>query len=129
MPSAEEITRHIDDDPDGVEWINAAQREPLEIVDADPAWTTQFDALADRIHRALADHALCVEHVGSTSVAGLAAKPVIDIDLTVADPDGEFAYVPALTAAGFRLRLRERGWHEHRLLQAGPASQRPRVRA
>ncbi|MFS0699923.1 GrpB family protein [Cellulomonas sp. 179-A 4D5 NHS] len=59
-------------------------------------------------------HAL--DHVGSTSVPGLAAKPIIDLDLTVADSTDEAAYVPALEAEGFALVLRERAWHEHRLL-------------
>ena len=49
---------------------------------------------------------------------GLAAKPIIDIDVTVADPRDESTYVPALEAVGFRLRIREPGWHEHRLLVA-----------
>jgi len=57
-----------------------------------------------------------LEHIGSTSVPGLAAKPVIDIDLTVADSSDEAAYVPDLEAAGFRFVLCESDWHEHRLL-------------
>jgi GrpB-like predicted nucleotidyltransferase (UPF0157 family) len=61
---------------------------------------------------------LQLEHVGSTSVPGLAAKPVIDIDLTVADPGRERDYVPALEMIGFRLMIREPWWHGHRMLQA-----------
>ena len=61
---------------------------------------------------------LQLEHVGSTSVPGLAAKPVIDIDLTVADPDREPDYVPALETIGFRLMIREPWWHGHRMLRA-----------
>jgi GrpB-like predicted nucleotidyltransferase (UPF0157 family) len=61
--------------------------------------------------------ALDVEHLGSTAVPGLAAKPVIDIDLTVADPVQEDAYVPALETIGYVLALREPSWHQHRLLQ------------
>ena len=59
---------------------------------------------------------LALEHVGSTSVPGLAAKPVIDVDLTVADPADEPAWLPALEAAGFTLVVREPWWHEHRAL-------------
>ena len=59
---------------------------------------------------------LALDHFGSTSVPGLAAKPVIDADLTVADSADEAAYVPALEAAGFSLRIREPDWEEHRLL-------------
>lgn len=70
--------------------------------------------LADRIRSALGWRALQVEHVGSTSVPGLPAKPVIDVDLTVADPEREQCYVPALVAAGFTLAIREPWWHGHR---------------
>ena len=63
--------------------------------------------------------ALRIEHVGSTSVPGLAAKPIIDIDLVVADSSDEDAYVPELEAAGYVLRIREPDWFEHRLFK-GP---------
>ena len=69
-----------------------------------------------RIRDALGDRVLELEHVGSTSVAGLAAKPVIDIDLTVADSSDEAAYVGDLEAIGYELRIREPNWHEHRCL-------------
>lgn len=58
-----------------------------------------------------------MEHVGSTSVPGLAAKPIIDILLLVSDPSDEDAYVPQLEAAGYLLHGREPGWHQHRLLR------------
>jgi GrpB-like predicted nucleotidyltransferase (UPF0157 family) len=119
MATAEEITRHFDDDPDGIEWVgDDPPQRPIEVVAPDPAWPRQFEVLATRIRSALGQRALTVEHVGSTSVPGLAAKPIIDIDVTVADPADEPAYVPDLEAAGFRLRLREPGWHEHRLVLA-----------
>jgi len=60
-----------------------------------------------------------VEHVGSTSVPGLAAKPIIDILLVVPDSSDEQAYVLALDAAGYVLRVREPGWFEHRMFK-GP---------
>jgi GrpB-like predicted nucleotidyltransferase (UPF0157 family) len=63
--------------------------------------------------------AIKVEHVGSTSVPLLAAKPVIDIVLTVPDSSDEAAFVPALEAAGYVLRIREQAWFEHRLFK-GP---------
>jgi len=62
--------------------------------------------------------AVLVEHVGSTSVPGLAAKPIIDVLLLVPDPADEVAYVPSLEAAGFLLHLREPDWHQHRVLKA-----------
>jgi GrpB-like predicted nucleotidyltransferase (UPF0157 family) len=123
MASAAEITRHVDDDPDDMEWIGIGRpRRPVEIVEPDMAWPGQFAVLAARIRAALGERALAVEHVGSTSVPGLAAKPIIDIDLTVADPGDEPSYVPDLEAAGFRLRLREPGWHQHRLIVAADPS-------
>jgi GrpB-like predicted nucleotidyltransferase (UPF0157 family) len=62
---------------------------------------------------------LQLEHVGSTSVAGLPAEPIIDIDLTVADPGSEEDYIPALEAVGFRHIVREPWWYGHRMLRSG----------
>ena len=64
-----------------------------------------------------------VEHVGSTSVPGLAAKPVIDIVLVVADSADEASYVPDMEAVGYLLRFREPSWYEHRFLVDAPAVQ------
>lgn len=50
-----------------------------------------------------------VEHIGSTSVRGLAAKPIIDIDVSVSDLDDEEAWLPDLLTAGYVLRVREPG--------------------
>ena len=61
--------------------------------------------------------ALRVEHIGSTSVPGLAAKPVIDILVVVTDSADESAYLPRLEAAGYVLRVREPDWNEHRMLR------------
>jgi GrpB-like predicted nucleotidyltransferase (UPF0157 family) len=65
-----------------------------------PAWPRQYDGLAGRIREALGWRVLQLEHVGSTAVPRLAAKPVIDIDLAVADPGREQDYVPALETTG-----------------------------
>jgi GrpB-like predicted nucleotidyltransferase (UPF0157 family) len=92
---------------------------PVLLVDYDPGWLGRFEREADRVRRALGDRVLLLEHIGSTSVPGLAAKPIIDILLVVADPADERAYVPDLERAGHRLRIREPDWHEHRLLK-GP---------
>lgn len=85
----------------------------------DPDWSRWFAAERDRIVTALGVRALRVEHVGSTSVPGLPAKPIIDIDLVVADSADETAWLPALEAVGYWLHLREPDWYEHRLLK-GP---------
>ena len=95
---------------------------PLEyqeiiVVGYDPKWPQWFDEAAERIRNALGDKVLGIHHVGSTSVPGLAAKPLIDIDLVVADTTDEEAYVPKLEAAGYTLRVREPDWFEHRMLR------------
>jgi GrpB-like predicted nucleotidyltransferase (UPF0157 family) len=92
---------------------------PVVLVDYDPDWPRLFAREAERIRDALGSRALLIEHAGSTSVPGLAAKPVIDIVLVVADSADEAAYLPALKAAGYVLRVREPEWFEHRLLK-GP---------
>ncbi|HEV2637707.1 MAG TPA: GrpB family protein [Actinocrinis sp.] len=89
------------------------------IEDYDPAWPALYEREVERIRVVLGAAALSLEHVGSTSVPGLAAKPIIDIDLLVADTTDEDAYVPALEAGGYVLRLREPEWYEHRMFK-GP---------
>src|SRR5215213_11897336 len=89
----------------------------IEIVDYDPGWPQLFAREADRVRAALGDRVLLLEHVGSTSVPGLAAKPWIDMVLIVADSADEPAYVPALEAAGYELRIREPDWYEHRMFR------------
>ncbi len=119
MPTPEEITRHHDEDASGgaSAWLpGKSPRTGIEVVEPDPAWSSQFAVIAGRIREALGPRALAVDHVGSTSVPGLAAKPVIDVDLTVVDSADEPAWVPALEAAGFELVIREPWWHEHRCL-------------
>src|SRR5688500_5368334 len=81
--------------------------QPVLLVEYDPAWPDLFEREAERIRAALGESALQIEHVGSTAVPGLAAKPIIDINLVVADSTDEDAYVPALEAAGYVLRVRE----------------------
>jgi GrpB-like predicted nucleotidyltransferase (UPF0157 family) len=92
---------------------------PVVLADYDPEWPRLFEREAARIRQALGDRALLVEHIGSTSVPGLAAKPIIDIILAVPDSADEDAYVPPLEAAGYVLRVREPDLDEHRLFK-GP---------
>jgi GrpB-like predicted nucleotidyltransferase (UPF0157 family) len=91
----------------------------IELTDYDPSWPGLFRREDERIRAILGDRVLLLEHVGSTSVPGLAAKPLIDMTMVVADSSDENAYVPALEAGGYRLTIREPDWHEHRLLK-GP---------
>jgi GrpB-like predicted nucleotidyltransferase (UPF0157 family) len=92
---------------------------PIQIVDYDPEWPRLFEREAERVQAALGDRVLLLEHVGSTSVPGLAAKPKIDMLLVVADSADEPAYVPSLEAAGYVLRVREPDWYDHRMFK-GP---------
>lgn len=89
------------------------------IVDYSPNWPELFEREADRIKYLLGSRALRIEHVGSTAVPGLAAKPVIDLLLVVANSADEDAYAPPLQAGGYALRIREPHWYEHRLFN-GP---------
>ena len=89
------------------------------IVDYDPQWPELFKREADRIRAALGPRALRIEHTGSTSVPGLAAKPIIDVLLVVTNSSDEAAYVPVLESAGYLLRIREPNWFEHRMFK-GP---------
>lgn len=79
----------------------------IVLVEYDPAWPNLFAREAGRVHAALGDQVLLLEHVGSTSVPGLAAKPRIDMLLVVPNSADEPAYIPALEAAGYVLRIRE----------------------
>lgn len=85
----------------------------------DPAWPGLFEREATRIGAVLGGRVRLLEHVGSTSVPGLSAKPVIDIVLAVPDSSNEPAYVPDLEAAGYVVRIREPDWYEHRVFK-GP---------
>jgi len=91
----------------------------IHIVDYNAEWPNMFAREAGRILSVLGNGALRIEHVGSTSVPGLAAKPTIDIVLVVTDSAKEAAYLPALEAAGYALKVREIDWFEHRMFK-GP---------
>jgi GrpB-like predicted nucleotidyltransferase (UPF0157 family) len=91
----------------------------IRLDDYDPSWLQRFERDRTRIQAILGDRALLIEHVGSTSVPGLAAKPIIDMLLVVANSGDEPAYVPDMEAAGYVLRIREPDWYQHRLFK-GP---------
>jgi len=102
-------------------WVTEPPRlaGPVVVADYDPAWPALFEREAARLRDLLGAEIRLLEHVGSTSVPGLAAKPIIDILLVVPDPADESRYLPPLERAGYRLVIREPGWHEHRALK-GP---------
>jgi GrpB protein len=102
-------------------WIYGPPAEggPVVVVEYDPLWPVLFEREQQRIRQILGDSVLSLAHVGSTSVPGLYAKPILDIDLVVASSADEASYVPPLEAAGYLLILREPNWHEHRMFK-GP---------
>jgi GrpB-like predicted nucleotidyltransferase (UPF0157 family) len=91
----------------------------ISVAEYDSSWPLRYERLAHLIRAALGPTVLALDHVGSTAVPGLAAKPTIDVDLTVPDSGAESTYVPALEAFGFRLVIRESWWYGHRLLRHG----------
>jgi len=97
--------------------IGGPEKREIVIVDYDAAWPGKFAKHAAIIGQALGSKTLSIEHMGSTSVPGLAAKPIIDILVLVENSGNEVAYLPALLAAGYVLRVREPDWHEHRMLR------------
>jgi GrpB-like predicted nucleotidyltransferase (UPF0157 family) len=92
---------------------------PIPFVEHDARWPEMYDREATRIRAALGDRVLRIEHTGSTSVPGLAAKPIVDITMTVADVTDEPAFAPDLEAAGYTLRVRESEpeWWDHRMFR------------
>lgn len=99
--------------------VTIGEMEPyatkVVVVDYDPTWPAKFAEHESRIRAALADVVLAIDHVGSTSVPGLPAKPIIDVLLQVEDSADEATYVPAMEEAGYTLRIREPEWLEHRV--------------
>ena len=91
--------------------------QEIVLVEYDPEWPAWFARAEQQIRGALGDAVRQLDHVGSTSVPRLAAKPLIDVNLVVADTIDEAAYVPQLEAVGYSLRVREPDWYEHRLLR------------
>jgi GrpB-like predicted nucleotidyltransferase (UPF0157 family) len=119
VPTNEEITRHHDDPPGADPFLPGRASRPyvISVVEYDDRWPADFQRVAAAVRASLGDRVREIHHVGSTSVPGLPAKPVIDVDLVVADPADEPSYVPDLEAAGFEHLIREPWWHEHRLFK------------
>jgi GrpB-like predicted nucleotidyltransferase (UPF0157 family) len=110
----------------------------IAIVDYDPTWPEQFQQLAAELRRHLGDAASRIDHIGSTAVPGLAAKDVIDLQVTVASLADADRLAPAFQAAGYtatRYRQDHRpagdpsdpGLWEKRLWQSPPGARRVNV--
>lgn len=97
--------------------IGGIEKREIRVVDYDPTWPQYFKAHHKIISKALGDKALRIEHIGSTSVPDLAAKPIIDILIIVKNSANESTYLSRLETAGYVLRVREPDWNEHRMMR------------
>jgi GrpB-like predicted nucleotidyltransferase (UPF0157 family) len=97
--------------------IGGIEPRAIVIADYDPSWPQRFRREEAKIRTALGETAVAVEHIGSTAVPGLAAKPIVDILLVVEDSGEEASYLPAMEQAGYVLRVREPDADEHRMFR------------
>lgn len=89
----------------------------IDLVDHHPAWAGQVQTLRADLLETLGDRALALEHVGSTAVPGLRAKPILDLLLVVSDSADENAYAGPIEQCGYALHHREPDWFEHRMFK------------
>ncbi|TKU12297.1 GrpB family protein [Citrobacter sp. wls829] len=116
MISKKEMMEHYVIDPQDSYFVNGVPPiENITVVVYDPSWPEIYSAFESKIKNKLGSNLLKIDHVGSTAVPGLAAKPVIDIDVTVADAADEGIYLLALENLGYELIVREPRFHGHRL--------------
>lgn len=114
-PSIAQILAPPIEDESLVERIaHRTRKPPITIVEPNPLWPTRYLEAKSRIENALGRQAISIAHVGSTSVAGLPAKDIIDVDVVLQDVEDEAAWVKLLEDAGFRFLLREPSWNQHR---------------
>ncbi len=97
-----------------IELLGGQEKRSIVIVAYDPSWPDRYEAERAKVDGALVGTDHKIWHVGSTSVAGLSAKPVVDIQISVPEPESEEDYLPFLEEAGYVLRVRE---PMHRMLR------------
>lgn len=97
--------------------IGGVEKREIEIVAYDPHWVEVFQEHATIIATVLGRAAMRIEHIGSTSVPALDAKPIIDMLLVVEDSAVESSYLPQMEQAGYQLRVREPDFHQHRMFR------------
>jgi GrpB-like predicted nucleotidyltransferase (UPF0157 family)/uncharacterized protein YciI len=90
--------------PDFASFIREPEREKIELVPYTPEWNTRFKAEAEQIKGALGDTLLEIHHIGSTSIPGIVAKPIIDILPVVKDIHAIDRLTPSLEALGYESR-------------------------
>jgi GrpB-like predicted nucleotidyltransferase (UPF0157 family) len=107
----------------GFEVVPGSDRalDPIEIVAYDPKWPARFESWREKLAAALGPTARRIDHFGSTSIPGLPAKPVIDIQIRVDDMTREELYVPQIEGLGVQLRNRD---DDHRFFR--PFAGKPR---
>ena len=101
-------------DVTSVEIVGGIEKRTLVLTDYDPQWPEAYLEQRQLILAALGPAAVQIEHIGSTSVPGLAAKPIIDVLVTVEDITAEEDYLDQLLQIGYDLRVREPG---HRMVR------------
>jgi len=92
-----------------IELFGEPTGQPVALMPPQSEWSSAFDSLRERLAAALGAHAVRIDHIGSTAVPGLLAKPTIDVQVSVPDADDEAAYRPAIEALGYPMRSREPG--------------------
>lgn len=123
MPSIQNSNNFMSRSDEELQNLTVGELKPhnanITLVEYDPHWPNAFIKEANRVRSVLENKIIQLEHVGSTSVPGLCAKPIIDMLLVVEDSADEPSYVPALEAEGYTLQIREPEWFEHRMFK-GP---------
>ena len=102
---------------DEVGLIGGEEKRDIKIVPYNSDWPLKFEHHKSRMLNALGSSAVQLEHIGSTAVPALAAKPIIDMLLVVKDSSNESSYLPTLEGLGYVLRVREPDFHEHRMFR------------
>lgn len=98
----------LDRELDGV-LIGGREKREIVIVEYDESWPVRFEAEHARVRQALGARAFRIEHIGSTAVPGLAAKSIIDLLVTVEDPEDETVTVPMSAVRSRSVSLAEGG--------------------
>ena len=91
--------------------------DKINLQEYNPDWADMFEEERKRILNIINMKNVLIEHVGSTSVPNLCAKPILDILLGVQNSADESSYIPALESLGYTLKIREPDWYEHRMLK------------
>ena len=94
---------------DDFELIGGEEHREIKVIPYSPDWPKRFEKEKQKIQAALGRYVEYIDHIGSTAVPGLSAKPIIDIQVSVADPDDESKLLLQMQKQGYVLRVREKG--------------------